>query len=174
MRRALGRREERRTRSFERLVARELEAPDRVVRTRAKKFDTPSGRVRMPSNLGDIDVLAYSRSNQRLIVIECKAMGASLTPAELANELTTLFVDSGNRLCIQTRHRNRVKWVSDNLDSVLASLGAPPGVRPDVTGLIVTGEELPGAYLRKAELPTESVHAITRELRSDRLVGRRF
>ena len=111
-----------------------------------------------PSELGDIDVLAWKKGDDRLLLIECKRLQPARTIGEIAELLRQFRGESSDRL---GRHLHRTDWVSKNLDLLATALGAPTSAR-SVTPLLVTNRDVPMRFRNDLPLPSESILSFDR------------
>jgi hypothetical protein len=140
-------------------VAKLISRQGRIVRVRISEF----GEVRMPSERGDIDVLAIDRADKVLTAIECKDLALARTPQELANQLEGLMrgADNSEGRTV-TRHGKRLVWVRQNLPAVLRHFGEDDPDRWKVRGMFVVDEPLFVVHLRNIGMDVvslESLHA---------------
>jgi hypothetical protein len=63
-----------------------LKRDGRIVEPRKRAF----GSLKMPRELGDLDVLVIDPAKHRATVIECKDLALARTPQELATQLEAL------------------------------------------------------------------------------------
>ncbi len=94
--------------------------PGLIVDRHSKKLGKKHIRGNL-GDLGDIDVLVVDRDCQQILVIECKDLAIARTPHELKAELDSLFKGSTKEKSTVEKHELRVKWVQDNLVSVLGA-----------------------------------------------------
>jgi hypothetical protein len=71
---------------FNSTVAAVLKRDGRIVEPRKRTF----GSLKMPRELGDLDVLVIEPAKHRVAVIECKDLALARTPQELASQLEGL------------------------------------------------------------------------------------
>jgi len=60
--------------------------------------------------------------NHQVFVVECKDLAIARTPYELKAELDSIFKGSANEKSAIEKHQLRVKWVQENLASILNEL----------------------------------------------------
>lgn len=68
-------------------VAELLKRDGRIVESRYRKF----GPLKMPRELGEIDVLVIDPAKRQVTAIECKDLALARTPQELSNQLEGLM-----------------------------------------------------------------------------------
>jgi hypothetical protein len=92
--------------------------------------------------LGDIDVLAAFPSHNVIILVEANNFNGARTPAELKNEIDSLF--KGEKSTV-SKHSRRVAWIKKNLPIVLSWLGDGGLNGADswqVSGVVVSSTQL--------------------------------
>ena len=122
MRSAMSELNDERGYQFNSAVAVVLERDGRIVEPRKRTF----GSLKMPRELGDLDVLVIEPAKHRVAVIECKNIALARTPQELAGQLESLTGTGGTEHtqgAAMARHGRRLKWVRENLSAVLAHFG---------------------------------------------------
>jgi hypothetical protein len=141
-------------------VAKLIERPGRIVRVRISDF----GDVRMPSERGDIDVLAVDQATKTLTAIECKDLALARTPQELANQLEGLMrgADNSEGRTV-TRHGKRLIWIRQNLPAVLRHFNEEDPDAWMVKGIFVVDEPLFVAHLRNVGLDVVSLESLYAE-----------
>jgi hypothetical protein len=163
MRELMGKINDRRGELFNTRVAELLERNARlIVRRNVEKagdlsIATPLGP------LGDIDVLVADPRRRRLIPIECKDLAVARTPHEMDNEITNLFRGRGRRKSYIEKHQNRVRWIQDHINEVLAWLGVPNAKKWRVDPLVVVDQELFTPFLQSSPIRVVSYQQLAEE-----------
>ena len=105
-----------------------------------------------PSSLGDIDVLAIDSEKKIIYSIECKNITGGRNLHEIRVELDDYLGRDGNdRKAKVRKHAGRHTWLSQNkteLSSYVADID-----EYSISSLILTADEVPLAYIKKATLP---------------------
>ena len=157
MRSAMAELNDERGTHFNNSIAELLARDGRIVEARKSKF----GDLRMPKDLGDIDVLVVEKVNRRIAVIECKDLALARTPQELSNQLEGLTRGTvPSQGAATTRHARRVKWVHDNLPNLLAHFGIGDVEDWQVKGMLVVDEPLFASHLRNIGMEVRSQEAL--------------
>jgi hypothetical protein len=108
-------------------------------------------------DLGDVDVLAWHPGTRTVLAVEAKDFEVARTPAEMSHEIAKLFRGKqGKKVERSTsyKHARRVDWLSSNLPTVLAHLGAEAGPNESsVVGVIVTSEPLVTPLVASSTIP---------------------
>jgi hypothetical protein len=117
--------------------------PGLVVRRRVKKIGDHPIRRADGGDLGDIDTIVADPVHRRILAVETKDLTVSLTPFEVLSELKELFGDGG-KLHI---HVERVHWLREHLNELLAWLGVTPEPDWKVEGHVVLDRDLISPYL---------------------------
>ena len=97
-------------------------------------------------NYGDIDVLAWSDTMERVLLIECKDVQYRKTPGEIAEQLTDFrgeYKDNGKPDFLR-KHLDRVDLISEHVDSLYEFIGAGKSYR--VEGHLVFKNAVPMQY----------------------------
>ncbi len=78
-----------------------------------------------PQDLGDFDVFGLSIENKEILLIEAKDLRSSFVPSEIKREYKSLFHKERNdrRVDYATKFAERIRFVKDNLEQILKSLG---------------------------------------------------
>jgi hypothetical protein len=120
---------------FNTTVAAVLKRDGRIVEPRKRTF----GSLKMPRQLGDIDVLVIEPAKRLIAVIECKDLALARTPQELASQLEGLTgITEESQGTATTRHSRRVSWVIENHPGVLAHFGLEEADGWQVRGMLWT------------------------------------
>jgi len=108
-----------------------------------------------PEELGDVDVFAWNKNNQRILAIECKRLKAARTVGEVGEQLKEFQGEARDRL---GRHFQRIEWLNSNSKQAAAYLGIP---FEDClfSPLLVTNTIVPMQF--KAGLPLKTEDIIT-------------
>ena len=106
-----------------------------------------------PKALGDVDVVAWSAADARLLLIECKRLQPARNVGEIAERLKQFRGESLDRL---GRHLRRVEWISAHLEGVRKKLHLPAAVQNPFS-LLITNSEVPMQYKRDLVLPPDHV-----------------
>jgi hypothetical protein len=136
--------------------------PELQVRKRVNKIPGATGL----NNVGDLDVLVADTGRKRLDVVECKDLSNARTPHERRLEIENLLGSERVQNPIVARHDKRVKWVKENLQSVLKWLGVADHKGWKIDACIVVDHPLMAPYLRQmpirvvpfAELESELIN----------------
>lgn len=158
MRTAMAEINHERGRSFNDGVVNVLSRDGRIVEARKSRF----GSLRMPRELGDIDVFVLERTTRRIAIVECKDLALARTPRELANQLQELTgaadEESGSAVA---RHARRVEWIRGNLPSILLHFGIQHVVEAwELRGMFVVDEPLFATHLRDIGMEVRSLEAL--------------
>ncbi|MGI9076988.1 MAG: hypothetical protein ACR2G6_06595 [Gemmatimonadaceae bacterium] len=103
--------------------------------------------------LGDIDVLAWSGNDARVLLVECKRLQPARTVREIIDVLREFEGEAGDSL---GRHLRRARWVKDNPHRLLGVIGR--AVSPAViTPLLVTNRVVPMSYRRDLPIAPEQI-----------------
>jgi hypothetical protein len=147
-----------RGKAFNESVAAVLE---QVSARRVRARVTSVGTLKIPNDLGDVDVLTVDPEDRLVRVIECKDLALARTPDELSNQLSALLpTDDRDEGAATVRHRRRVKWVSDNVGSIVAHFGLPVDVNWRVIGVFVVDEPLFVSHLQSMSMPVVALEAL--------------
>ncbi|MFA5862142.1 MAG: nuclease-related domain-containing protein, partial [Candidatus Thermoplasmatota archaeon] len=146
LREYFGAQTEARGAEFEKSVANIAGRKGWLVRTGVKKIPTSTGTLRVP---GDIDVLAVDERRRRIYVIECKNLAAARTPAEMQHEIEQLLLGNAKTRPAVTKHVERVGFVKENLNAVVAWLGLDQGKRWTLADAIVVDAPAFSPHLRQ-------------------------
>jgi hypothetical protein len=142
---------------FNSTVAALLKRDGRIVEPRERKF----GSLKMPRELGDIDVLVVDPANRFVTVIECKDLALARTPQELSSQLEALTGGTEqSQGTATTRHARRVNWVRENLSGVLAHFGVEQADSWQVRGIFVVDEPLFATQLRDIGMEVRSLESL--------------
>lgn len=135
--------------------------PELEVKKRVSKVPKTTGL----KNIGDIDVLAADAKRKRLEVVECKDLSNARTPHELKLEIENLVGSERAANPIVRRHGERLKWVKQNLQSVLEWMGFGNAKGWKVDGYIVVDHPLMAPYFKKMPLRVISFSELESELK---------
>jgi hypothetical protein len=102
--------------------------------------------------LGDVDVLAWTKALDIAIVIECKHLRFARSVAEVGEQLRRFRGRPGDEL---HAHIRRVKWLSENPESLKKKIGLRDGFR--IHQLLVTERLVPMAFVKELAIPPETV-----------------
>jgi hypothetical protein len=142
---------------FNSKVAELLKREGRVVESRKRKF----GSLKMPRELGDIDVLVIEPAKRQVTAIECKDLALARTPQELSSQLEGLMGGAEHSQgALTTRHGRRLKWVSENITGVLAHFGIATSDGWHVRGMFVVDEPLFATHLRDIGMEVVSIESL--------------
>lgn len=122
----------------------------------------PGARLSAEDNLGDVDVLAIDKENDRIFSIECKNVKYARNPSELANELECVMGDSQKRTSWVVKHNRRGEWLKGNVDLVCSAYEVELRF-PRVYSIILTAQEIPSTYVRTVDLPCIPFTRLKRE-----------
>lgn len=144
---------------FNNTIAELVKRDGRIVESRKRKF----GSLRMPRELGDIDVLVIEPAKRQVIAIECKDLALARTPQELSNQLHGLMSEAdSSQGVLTTKHKRRVDWMRENLNAILTHFGLVTDDRWQVRGVLVVDEPLFATHLQDIGMDVvslESLHA---------------
>lgn len=159
MRSAMSELNDERGYQFNSKVAAVLKRDGRIVEARKRAF----GSLKMPRELGDLDVLVIEPAKHLVALIECKDLALARTPQELATQLEALTGGAGeSQGAAMARHGRRVSWVGENLSAVLAHFGVDGVDGWDVRGMFVVDEPLFAAHLRDIGMEVRSLESLHR------------
>jgi hypothetical protein len=157
MKSAMSARNHRRGKAFNERVADVLRDNGLTVETRVAGF----GSLRMPRELGDIDVFAIDRQRVELRLIECKDLGLARTPSELANQLAALIPKQpGDPGAATVRHERRAEWARRHLAEIVQHIGLDEKANWNVAAAFVVDEPLFATHLRKVNVPVISLETL--------------
>jgi hypothetical protein len=157
MRSAMSELNDERGYQFNVTVAAVLKRDDRIVEPRKRTF----GSLKMPGELGDLDVLVIEPARHRVAVIECKDLALARTPQELANQLEGLTgITEDTQGAATARHARRLNWVRENLSDVLAHFGIENADGWEVIGMFVVDEPLFATHLRDIGMEVRSLESL--------------
>lgn len=101
---------------FERLIAKKLNELGLPALCSVKRLKFLNDKlIYIPSEVGEIDVLAYSEIDRTLIVIECKLVRPATEPKFYRNDLHS-FIHS--KKSYEKKFKKKYKWVHENFDIV--------------------------------------------------------
>lgn len=164
MRKLAGRLNRERGDEFNNDVASLFEArPDLVVRRGSKKLGKKSIRG-VFGDLGDIDVLVIDKHCQRIFVIECKDLAIARTPYELKSELDSLFKGPATEKSTVEKHGLRVKWVQDNLMSILGAFNIALTGYWQVEPLLVVDEAIFSSHIYRSPMRVLSYRQLVEDI----------
>jgi hypothetical protein len=138
--------------SFTQAVAARCRAAGWEVRTNVGMRHIGAGKE-LGKALGDVDVLAWKPSDQRVLCIECKRLRPARNVAEIMEVLARFRGDSKDLLA---RHVARVRWISEHLFEV----GRGVGTNFDdatIVPLLVTNVTVPMQFVPELPVPPESI-----------------
>jgi len=115
----------------------------------------PVSELGGPSELGDVDVLAWTAS-QEVKLIECKRLQLARTVAEIAEVCRRFRGESKDEL---GRHVRRVNWIRQNPSSLRQVVGFVPD-RARIDDRLVTNTHVPMTYLNDLPLRPEKIGPI--------------
>lgn len=139
--------------AFNKEVARIFEHyPQLKVRLKVKEIQ---GRklIGPEGDLGDIDVLVVFPHKRKVVLVETKDLALARTPREVSNELNELFRGTKRKKSTVVKQQNREKWVSTNLEKVLADFGLSPDDSWEVESIIVLDDESFSKHLFPSPIP---------------------
>ena len=144
---------------FNNTVAGVLKRDGRIVEPRKRTF----GSLKMPGELGDLDILVIEPANRQVAVIECKDLALARTPQELSNQLEELTgTAEHSRGAAMARHARRLNWVRENLAAVLAHFGLEDTDGWTIRGMFVVDEPLFATHLRDIGMEVRSLESLHR------------
>jgi hypothetical protein len=119
------------------------------------------GSLKMPRELGDLDVLMIEPAKHLVAVIECKDLALARTPQELASQLEGLTGGPKQSHGAATaRHARRLNWVGENLSAVLARFGIDDTDGWEVRGMFVVDEPLFATHLADIGMQVRSLESL--------------
>ena len=137
------------------------QTPGYKVRRRVKKIgDQTLG------NLGDIDVLVADEKRRRVLVVECKDLSLSRTPAELANEVADLLVGQKGQKSMVAKHQARIAWVRQHLPEVLTLLRVGVGKKWKCDSFMVVDQPLMAPLLHDCPVKVITVEQLRQDFLS--------
>lgn len=125
------------------------------------------GSVRMPSQLGDIDVLWALPAQRLLVAVECKYLRPARTPVELASEMKSLVLGSSGSPSHVERHRRRVEWLRANAGAVLDELQLDTKRKWRTSGLMVTDVKPMSSFVADVGMTVLSLAQLARANESE-------
>jgi hypothetical protein len=114
--------------------------------------------------LGDIDVLVIDKHCQLIFVIECKDLAVARTPYELKSELDSLFKGSATEKSTVEKHGLRVKWVQDNLTSILGAFNIALTGYWQVEPLLVVDEAIFSSHIYRSPIRVLSYRQLVEDI----------
>ena len=133
--------------------------------------------LRLPQELGDIDVLAVDIFRRHIWVLQCKNFSMAGTPHDMNNEIDKLFIEKTQAGTVPEKLQKQAQWVEDNLHELLGrlDLGEDTGAsaRWRIEPLLIIDEELVTPYLRQSPVPVVTLSALTQQLQVFLSGGRR-
>jgi hypothetical protein len=136
-------------------VADRLEAkPTLGVRRRLKKIGKGKNAILPP---GDIDVLVIDVSRASIYVLECKNLAFARTPYELATELRALTESTDHNRSLIAKHKRRVVWLKEHLDTVIEWANLDPLKAWSVRSAVVVDEHAMSPKLQDVGEPVFSI-----------------
>lgn len=142
---------------FNSAVAALLKRDGCIVEVRKRTF----GLLKMPRELGDIDVLVIDPAKRKITAIECKDLALARTPQELSSQLEGLMRGAEHSQgAVTTRHGRRLNWVRENVTGVLAHFGVATANGWQVRGVFVVDEPLFVSHLRDIGMEVVSIESL--------------
>jgi hypothetical protein len=92
--------------------------------------------------LGDLDVIGWRAGEARLLLIECKRLQPTRTVGEIVDQLNRFRGETGDSL---DKHLQRIDWVTQNIERVRESIGAPSSAA-EASPYLVTSAEVPLSF----------------------------
>ncbi|HYG89824.1 MAG TPA: hypothetical protein VD978_26630 [Azospirillum sp.] len=101
---------------------------------------------RLDKDYGDVDVLAWHQTSERILIIECKDVQYRKTFGEIAEQLADFRGElrPNGKPDYLLRHLNRLEMLSDNISSVCAYVGIP--LVPKLGSFLVFKNPVPMKY----------------------------
>ena len=159
MRSAISEMNDERGYQFNSVVAELLKRDGNIVELRKRTF----GLLKMPHELGDIDVLVIDPAKRKVTAIECKDLALARTPQELSSQLEGLMRGAEHSQGVfTTRHGRRVNWVRENVNGILAHFGVATAEGWQVRGIFVVDEPLFATHLRDIGMEVVSIESLHR------------
>lgn len=81
--------------------------------------DTQGNRITVPTDVGEIDYIGFSKRERLLIVIECKLVSDSPEPKSIRNDITEFITSKKSYL---NKFRRKFTWVQTNYQSIFSAL----------------------------------------------------
>lgn len=106
-----------------------------------------------PSELGDLDVVAWRDGQSQVCLIECKRLQPAKTIGEIIEVLNQFRGEARDHL---GRHMSRCAWVSEHAEALLRLIDATT-VAPEFRPLLVTNRDVPMRFRTDLPLPTDSI-----------------
>ena len=105
-----------------------------------------------PSELGDIDVLAW-KSNGEALIVECKRLRLARTVAEISEICRRFRGEAKDELF---KHMRRVNWIETNPSSLNTIIGFP--VNPNrIDQRLITNVQVPMRFLSNLPIPNDKI-----------------
>jgi len=79
-------------------------------------FGQGDARVSIPENVGEVDYIGYSDTEQLLIVIECKMVSAGVEAKYFRDEISEFFTSSD---AYKDKFEKKIGWVRSNLNQII-------------------------------------------------------
>jgi len=136
---------------------------DLIVRRRKKKIGSKYVRDKL-RDLGDIDVLIIDEHNHQVFVIECKDLAVARTPYELKAALDSIFKGTANKKSAIEKHQLRVKWVQENLVSILNELDIVFAGNWKIEPLLVVDEATFSSHIYPSPIRVMSYRQLIEEI----------
>lgn len=154
MKRVMTRLRQAETLAFVERVGARCRSMNMTVTTNVKKVGGTRLKRANGDDLGDLDVLAVDLNRRIIFALECKDLEGARTPAELHNELTSVFAMGGPKSSAAERHAERTAWIESRIDETLRHLGVETGAHGwIVRGSIVTDVPVLSPYVAESPLP---------------------
>jgi len=105
-----------------------------------KAIGNKEKRVRIPSDIGEIDYIGYSQKEKILLVAECKLVRDSFEPKFFQDDISEFITAKKSYI---KKFRKKVNWVKENINSISQALESTNGfkesIAPEkVVGVIIT------------------------------------
>lgn len=105
---------------FEEVVAKNLEKFGFLGRKSFQKgIGQGDARIKIPSEVGEIDYIGYSSSEKILLIAECKMVRSGMEPTFFRDDISDFVTSS--KPYIQ-KFNNKIAWVSDNIEKIKEAL----------------------------------------------------
>jgi hypothetical protein len=78
-------------------------------------------KIDIPSDVGELDFLGYSRTDSALVVVECKMVEVGFEPRLFRDEISRFVKEKD---CHAEQLRRKLRWVAENRSQIANALGA--------------------------------------------------
>jgi len=131
------------------------------------RIEVKMSELGAPSEMGDIDVIAWKTDDKRLLLIECKRLQPTRNIWEIGDLINEFKGYEGDRL---DKHVKRCIWVSENIGIVQHVVSSPKECR-NLIPMVVTNAEVPFKF-RKLAIPEGNIipiHSLENSIKRNKL-----